>query len=73
MINNELCELLSLEPDQERIVLSAYFVVDLNGNILQEQFEYKLNLIKSSAKLSYSQVDDFFLKIKITTTLNKII
>ena len=53
-LSNDLC---SLRPDEERRTVSAVLTLDKNGEI--QKSEFFRSLIKSRARLTYTQVGDF--------------
>ncbi len=54
MLSNGVC---SLQPDQLRLVKSAYITYDNQGNIVNRA--YRSSLIRSTQRLTYEQVDKF--------------
>jgi ribonuclease R len=54
MLSNGVC---SLQPDQLRLVKSAYIAYDNNGNVVNRN--YRNSIIRSTQRLTYQQVDRF--------------
>ena len=54
MLSNGVC---SLQPDQLRLVKSAYIAYDNDGNVVNR--DYRNSIIRSTQRLTYQQVDRF--------------
>ena len=54
MLSNGVC---SLQPDQLRLVKSAYIAYDNDGNVVNRN--YRNSIIRSTQRLTYQQVDRF--------------
>jgi ribonuclease R len=54
MLSNGVC---SLQPDQLRLVKSAYIAYDNQGNVVNRK--YRNSIIRSTQRLTYQQVDRF--------------